>query len=69
MLYLSLSKLYPRPWDTRVRAYFPFQVVPIHPGGGYSSHVGYMMRDAKLRVSEAAALTWGDVRRMRGDSG
>ena len=28
-----------------------------------------LMRDARLRVSEAAALTWGDVRRLRGGSG
>ena len=28
-----------------------------------------LMRDARLRVSEAAALTWGDVRRVRGGSG
>ena len=28
-----------------------------------------LMRDARLRVSEAAALTRGDVRRMRGGSG
>ena len=28
-----------------------------------------LMRDARLRVSEAAALTWGDVRRLHGDSG
>ena len=28
-----------------------------------------LMGNAKLRVSEAAALTWGDVRRLRGGSG
>ena len=28
-----------------------------------------MMRDARLRMSEAADLTWGDVWRMRGGSG
>ena len=28
-----------------------------------------LMRDARLRVSEASALTWGDVRRLHGDSG
>ena len=28
-----------------------------------------LMRDARLRVSEAAALTWGDVRRLSGGSG
>ena len=28
-----------------------------------------LMRDARLRVSEAAALTWGDVERVRGGSG
>ena len=28
-----------------------------------------LMRDATLRVSEAAELTWGDVERLRGGSG
>ena len=28
-----------------------------------------LMRDSRLRVSEAASLTWGDVRRLHGDSG
>ena len=28
-----------------------------------------LMRDARLRVSDAAALTWGDVERVRGGSG
>ena len=28
-----------------------------------------LMRDARLRVSEAAVLTWGDIERMRGGSG
>ena len=28
-----------------------------------------VMRDARLRVSEAAALTWGDIERVRGGSG
>ena len=28
-----------------------------------------LMRDARLRLSEAAALTWGDVERVRGGSG
>ena len=28
-----------------------------------------LMRDARLRVSEAAKLTWGDVERVRGGSG
>ena len=28
-----------------------------------------LMRDARLRVSEATALTWGDIERMRGGSG
>ena len=28
-----------------------------------------LMRDARLRVSEAAELTWGDVERVRGGSG
>ncbi len=28
-----------------------------------------LMRDARLRVSEAADLTWGDVQRIRGGSG
>ena len=28
-----------------------------------------LMRDARLRVSEAAALTWGDIERVRGGSG
>ena len=28
-----------------------------------------LMRDARLRVSEAAELTWGDVERLRGGSG
>ena len=28
-----------------------------------------LMRDARLRVSEAAELTWGDVKRVRGGSG
>ena len=28
-----------------------------------------LMRDARLRVSEAAELTWGDVRRLRGGTG
>ena len=28
-----------------------------------------LMWDAKLRLSEAAALTWGDVRRLRDGSG
>ena len=28
-----------------------------------------LMRDARLRVSEAADLTWGDVERVRGGSG
>ena len=28
-----------------------------------------LMRDARLRVSEAANLTWGDVQRIRGGSG
>ena len=28
-----------------------------------------LMRDARLRVSEAAELTWGDIQRVRGGSG
>ena len=28
-----------------------------------------LMRDARLRVSEAAALTWGDLEQLRGESG
>ena len=28
-----------------------------------------LMRDARLRVSEAAELTWGDIERVRGGSG
>ena len=28
-----------------------------------------LMRDARLRVSEAAELTWGDIKRLRGGSG
>lgn len=28
-----------------------------------------LMRDARLRVSEAAELTWGDIQRERGGSG
>ena len=28
-----------------------------------------LMRDARLRVSEASELTWGDVERVRGGSG
>ena len=28
-----------------------------------------LMRDARLRISEAAALTWGDIERVRGGSG
>ena len=28
-----------------------------------------LMRDARLRVSEAAVLTWGDIERVRGGSG
>ena len=28
-----------------------------------------LMRDARLRVSEAADLTWGDIERLRGGSG
>ena len=28
-----------------------------------------LMRDARLRVSEAAELTWGDIERLRGGSG
>ena len=28
-----------------------------------------LMRDARLRVSEAADLTWGDIERVRGGSG
>ena len=28
-----------------------------------------LMRDARLRVSEAAELTWGDIKRVRGGSG
>ena len=28
-----------------------------------------LMRDARLRVSEAASLIWGDVRRLRDGSG
>ena len=28
-----------------------------------------LMRDARLRVSEAADLTWGDIQRVRGGSG
>ena len=28
-----------------------------------------LMRNVRLRVSEAAALTWGEVRRLRGGSG
>ena len=28
-----------------------------------------LMGNARLRVSEAAVLTWGDVRRLRGGSG
>ena len=28
-----------------------------------------LMRDARLRVSEAADLTWGDIQRVRGGTG
>ena len=28
-----------------------------------------LMRDARLRVSEAAELTWGDIERVRGGAG
>ena len=28
-----------------------------------------LMRDARLRLSDAAALTWGDIERVRGGSG
>ena len=28
-----------------------------------------LMRDARLRVSEAASLTWGDVKLVRGGTG
>ena len=28
-----------------------------------------LMRDARMRVSEAAELTWGDIERVRGGSG